>query len=390
MAYEIGSMVSSQEDIAALFTDVEESNPVDTQPKNEPEEETKNNPPKEKEEEITEITPQDLFGGESERVGDDNDINPEGEEGELSKQKGSSPDNLYSSIANSLAEDGTLSNLSDDELSEIKDPESLVAAMKKQVDSMLEDEQRRVKDALEAGMQPSQIQRYENSIRYLESLTDDQLSTEDTQGEELRKDIIYNYHLSLGMSEEKANKMVDRAFAGGTDIEDAREYLDALKEHYKGEYSKLIEDGKKQAQEAKRKQEEAVKKMKETLLKDSKIMGDIEIDSKTRQLAFDNWMKPTHKTENGVYQSAIQKYIAENPTDFQMKVALLFTMTEGFTKMGNVLKQAVKKEKKKALQELEHTINNTQRTPSGTLNLRGMKGDDMFGGLEVAPTSTWR
>lgn len=101
-------------------------------------------------------------------------------------------------------------------------------------------------------------------------------------------------------------------------------------------------------------------------------------------------MKPTHKTENGVYQSAIQKYIAENPADFQMKVALLFTMTDGFTKMGNVLKQAVKKEKKKALQELEHTINNTQRTPSGTLNLRGTKRDDMFGGLEIAPTSTWR
>lgn len=57
MAYEIGSMVSSQEDIAALFTDVEEHNPVDTEPKNEPEEEIKDTPPEEKEEEITEITP---------------------------------------------------------------------------------------------------------------------------------------------------------------------------------------------------------------------------------------------------------------------------------------------------------------------------------------------
>ena len=45
MAYEIGSMVSSQEDIAALFTDVEEPNPVDTQPKNETVEETEDNPP---------------------------------------------------------------------------------------------------------------------------------------------------------------------------------------------------------------------------------------------------------------------------------------------------------------------------------------------------------
>jgi hypothetical protein len=158
MAYEIGSMVSSQEDIAALFTDVEEPNPVDTQPKNETVEDIEDNPPEEKEEEITEITPQDLFGGESERVGDDDDINPEGEEGELSKQKGSSPDNLYSSIANSLAEDGTLSNLSDEDLKEIKDPETLVAAMKKQVEYMLEDTQKRVNAALEAGITPTQIQ----------------------------------------------------------------------------------------------------------------------------------------------------------------------------------------------------------------------------------------
>lgn len=387
MEYTIGNMISSQEDISALFRNDDVSS-EELEKKNEGEEET--NPPKEQKEVITEMTPEELFGGDSERVGDDNN-NPEGEEGEPSKHtEGSSPDNLYSSIANSLAEDGTLSNLSDDDLKEIKDPETLVAAMKKQINSMLDDEQKRIKDALESGMQPTQIQQYENSIRYLESLTDEQLSTEDEEGEQLRKNIIYNYHLSLGMSQDKANKMAERAFAGGTDIEDAKEYLEALRDHYKGEYKKLVDEGKKQNQEAKKKQEEDIKKMKDTLLNDSRIMGDIEIDARTRQLAFDNWMKPTHKTENGVYQSAIQKYIADNPTDFQMKVALLFTMTDGFTKMGNVLKQAVKKEKRKALQELEHVVNNTQRNPSGTLNLRGRKEDQMFGGMEIAPVSAWK
>ena len=387
MEYTIGNMISSQEDISALFRNDDVSS-EELEKKNEGGEET--NPPKEQEKVITEMTPEELFGEDSERVGDDNN-NPEGEEGEPSKHtEGPSPDNLYSSIANSLAEDGTLSNLSDDDLKEIKDPETLVAAMKKQIDSMLDDEQKRIKDALEAGMQPTQIQQYEKSIKYLESLTDEQLSTEDEEGEQLRKDIIYNYHLSLGMSQDKANKMAERAFAGGTDIEDAKEYLEALRDHYKGEYKKLIDEGKKQNQEAKKKQEEDIKKMKEALLNDSKIMGDIEIDARTRQLAFDNWMKPTHKTENGVYQSAIQKYIADNPTDFQMKVALLFTMTDGFTKMGNVLKQAVKKEKRKALQELEHVVNNTQRNPSGTLNLRGRKEDQMFGGMEIAPVSAWK
>ena len=55
----------------------------------------------------------------------------------------------------------------------------------------------------------------------------------------------------------------------------------------------------------------------------------------------DNDIKKKNKKEKPTFDE-IQKYIAENPVDFQMKVALLYTMTEGFTKMGNVLKQTVK------------------------------------------------
>jgi nitroimidazol reductase NimA-like FMN-containing flavoprotein (pyridoxamine 5'-phosphate oxidase superfamily) len=84
------------------------------------------------------------------------------------------------------------------------------------------------------------------------------------------------------MSEAKATKMVERAFAGGTDIEDAKDYLDSLKEHYNNQYTSLIENGKKATLEAKRKQEEDMKKAKETLLKGSNILGDIEVDAKTR------------------------------------------------------------------------------------------------------------
>lgn len=383
MAYEIGNMVSSQEDISALFNIADDSPIEDTKPT----ETEETDAPKEKEEKtVTEMTAEELFGGLSERVGNDED-NLESEKKEpVTNEEGSSPDKLYSSIANSLAEDGALSFLSEEDLQEVKDSETLVAAMRKQVEAMLDDEQKRIKTALDAGMQIPEIQQYENVIKSLDSITDDVINQETNEGENLRKNLIYQYHIILGMSQEKAQKMVERAFSGGTDIEDAKEYLDSLREHYKKEYNQLIEEGKRSVQEARKKQEEDMKKAKDTLLKGSNILGDIEVDAKTRQQAFDNWMKPTHRTENGTYQSEIQKYIAENPTDFQMKVALLFTMTDGFTKMGKVIQQAVKKEKKKAIQELEHTVNNTQRTPSGAIN---MKGDNMFGGLQIAPKSMW-
>ena len=402
--YQINGMVTDPGEISSLFgeeTEVEETKEEKTET---PEE--KKNPgedtPDGDEEKITDeqpnFTAEELFDEDEdaqEKVGNDEDNKPEGAERESSKKKkeGSSPANskLYSSIANSLFEDGALSSLSDEDLEQVKDSASLIEAMKKQVNSMLDDQQKRIAEALDAGMVPNQVKQFENAIQYLDSLTEDQISEESAEGENLRRALIYQYQMSKGETEERANKMVERAFSGGTDVEDAKEYLEALKEYYTEEYNKQIEAGKQEVAKRKKQQEDDVKKFKETLLNDSKILGDIEVDTKTRQLAFDNWMKPTFKTEKGVYQSAIQKYIAENPADFQMKVALLFTMTDGFKKMGNVLKQTVTKEKKKAMQELESVVNSTQRTPSGALNpFGGNDKDSSFNGLQFAPASSWR
>lgn len=395
MAYTISGMMTDPGEITALFggTEVEETAPdnsaVETQ---EPEVLDNDDDTQEVTEEIpVNATAEELFEGEefSERVGNDND-DTEGTERGLSETEGSSPAKLYSSIANSLAEDGALSNLSEEDLKEVKDSETLINAMKKQLNSMLDDTQKRIKDALDSGMEVSVIKQYENTINYLDNISDSQLEEETQEGEKLRKALIYQYQINLGLSEDRANKMVERAFSGGTDIEDAKEYLEALKDFYRDKYTEQINAGKKEVQERKKQQEEEIKKFKNTLLKDAHILGDIEVDERTRKLAFENWMTPTHKNEQGNYQSAIQKYIAENPMDFQMKVALLFTMTDGFTKMGNVLKQTVKKEKKKAMQELEKVVNNTQRNSFGSLNLFGKDEDSSFNNLQFAPKSAWK
>lgn len=394
MAYTISGMMTDPGEITALFggTEVEETAPDNSAVETQEPEVLDDDDTQEVTEEIpVNATAEELFeeGEFSERVGNDND-DTEGTERGLSETEGSSPAKLYSSIANSLAEDGALSNLSEEDLKEVKDSETLINAMKKQLNSMLDDTQKRIKDALDSGMEVSVIKQYENTINYLDNISDSQLEEETQEGEKLRKALIYQYQINLGLSEDRANKMVERAFSGGTDIEDAKEYLEALKDFYRDKYTEQINTGKKEVQERKKQQEEEIKKFKNTLLKDAHILGDIEVDERTRKLAFENWMTPTHKNEQGNYQSAIQKYIAENPMDFQMKVALLFTMTDGFTKMGNVLKQTVKKEKKKAMQELEKVVNNTQRNSFGSLNLFGKDEDSSFNNLQFAPKSAWK
>lgn len=406
MAYTINGMVTDPAEINSWFGDSVADPQEQQEPENNPgnqeeqeenhEEPLKNNPNENRITDENAPTIQDLFGeedeeGSQERVG--NEDNPESEERAASERQksGSSPAKLYSSIANSLAEEGALSSLSEDEVKAVKDAESLVAAMKKQVDSMLDDEQKRIKGALDAGLNPSQIQSFETTIKYLDTLTEEQISAEGDEGEQLRRDLIKTYQLSLDGNEDRAKKMTERAFSQGTDMDDAKDALAALKDYYKKEYQKQIDEGKAAAEARQKQQQEDIKKFKDTLLTDKQILGDIEVDEKTRKLAFDNWMKPTHKTEKGTYQSSIQKYIAENPMDFQMKVALLWTMTDGFKNMGNVLKQSVKKEKKKAIAELEAVVNGTQRTPSGMFNPRGGRdADASFNGMRLAPPSAWQ
>lgn len=388
--YTIGSMVTGQEAISSLFSGLESEAPEESNAA--PEAPAAEEPEQKQEKEVTETPISELFRGEeSERVGDEDD-NPEKEKERAAsddKQAGSSPDNLYSSIANSLAEDGALSNLSEDDLKEVKDAETLVQAMKKQVDSMLDETQKRINDALTAGVQPTQVQQYESTIASLNQITPEKLEEESAEGEQLRRALLYQYELGLGVDEARAKKMVDRAFAGGTDIEDAKESLEALKEQYTKEYAALIENNKRALQEQKQQQEEALKSFKKTMLEDKNILGGIAVDAKTRQQALDNWLKPTHKSQDGTYKSAIQHYIEENMADFQMKVALMYTLTDGFKNMGSLLKETVKKEKKKAMKELEDVVNNTQRTPTGTLNLKAADQDSAFN-IRLAPPEMWK
>ena len=54
-------------------------------------------------------------------------------------------------------------------------------------------------------------------------------------------------------------------------------------------------------------------------------------------------------------------------------------MTDGFKNIDNLVKDKVRKEKRKGLSELEHTLNNTARTPGGSLNFAsGVNDSDSY------------
>jgi hypothetical protein len=65
--------------------------------------------------------------------------------------------------------------------------------------------------------------------------------------------------------------------------------------------------------------------------------------------------------------TAIQKYESENRVDFLRNLSIVYTLTDGFKNLDNLVKDRVKKEVRKGQRELEHTINNTARHLDGSL-----------------------
>jgi hypothetical protein len=365
------------EEIENLFVDdeVQDTSPEDeVTPDQEDGKEDKKN--KEKDEETTEVIDVDnLFTDEPESVGSGKD-NIKGKEDTSSREDSTSPQKtIYSSIAKALKEEGIFPDLDDEVLSKVKEPEDFRDLVEQQIKAGLEERQKRIDDALNYGIEPTEIKRYENTLNFLDSVKEENITDESDKGEELRKNLIFQDFINRGYSRERATREVQKSFNAGTDIEDAKEALKSNTEYFKGKYDDLIEDAKLEAQKEEENRKEQANKLKESILNEKNILGDLSIDKPTRQKIYDNISKPIYKDpETGEYYTAIQKYEKDNRVDFLKYLGLIFTLTDGFKSLDGLVKGKVKKEVKNGLRDLEHAINNTARSSDG--NLKFVSGVD--------------
>lgn len=315
-----------------------------------------------------------LFTNESESVGSEEDNTRDKEDTDSSKDKGASPtNNFYSSIAKALREEGIFQNL-DDEVN-ISSAEDFAKAMRDEITAQFDERQRRIDEALNAGVEPLEIKRYENTLGYLNSLQDSHLADESEKGEKLREQLIYQDFINRGYSKERALREVKKSFNSGADIEDAKEALISNKEFFQNEYDSLIQEAQEEEKREIQRRKEQAEQLKKSILEDDKVFGEIQVDKATRKKVFDVISKPIYKDpDTGELFTAIQKYEMDNRTEFLKNLGLIFTLTDGFKNLDNLVKNKVRKEVKKGLKELEHTLNNTARTSDG--NLRFVSGID--------------
>ena len=360
------------DEAASLFMDEEPKE--DTTPKEEPKEQNNN----EETNDTTEVNPDTLFEEEPESVGSEE--NNKGKKDTTSEKDGTSPEtNFYSSIAVALKEEGIFPDLEDKDAEEVKGPEDFRDLVERQIHAGLEEAQKRIYDALNSGVEPNVIRQYEQTLGYLDSITEEQITDESENGEKLRKQLLQQDFMNRGYSKERAEKMTEKLFASGEDIEEAKQALQGNKDFFNDKYREILDDAKRRDEEDRKKAKKQAEQLKKDILQGDKIFGGIDIDKPTRQKVYDNISKPVYKDpETGEYYTALQKYKLEHENDFIKNVGLLFTLTEGFTNLDKLVNPTAKKEVKKKLKELEHTLNNTARNNDGTLKFVG-SGKDSAG-----------
>lgn len=364
--------ILTEDQINNLFSDesIQETPPEDK----EPEEEEKKTP-EDKEFETTEASPEELFGGKPESVGSEEETK---EKKDTTSTRSDTSSNFYSSIANALVEDGILQNLDEESLAKIKTPEDFAEAISNEIKSQLDERQKRVNEALDLGVEPTEIQKYEKFISILDGVTEERLTSENEEGENLRKNLIYQDCLNKGFSKEKALKMVERSIKAGTDIEDAREALQDNKDFYKSQYDSMLAEARKADEEEKKKLKKQSDELKTSILEEEKAFGEISLDKATRQRVYDSICKPVFTDpDTGERLTAVQKYELEHRTDFLKNVGLLFVLTDGFKNINRLVNDKVKKETKKSLKSLEHTLSGRGNNfGGGNLSFANNSGDN--------------
>lgn len=374
--------ILGEQEIETLFTDPEDNDVQEEHKETEEEEvetlDSDDKKQKEKDNTTEDVDPENLFEDKApESVGSGKDNEGKEDTAPDNDADGTSPNNFYSSIANACAVDGIFPNLDDETIKKAVDAESFSNLIEAEINARFDEKQKRISQALENGVEPNDIKKYESTLSYINTITDAAIAEESEKGEQLRYNLIYQDFINKGMTPDKAKKFADRTVDAGTDVEDAKEALLSNKEFFTGAYNKMLQDAQQKADEEKAEREKNAKELEKSLMKDKQLFGDMEISNDIRKKAFDSVSKPVYKDpETGDYMTAIQKYESEHRAEFLKYTGLIFAMTNGFKDFDSFAKGKVKKEVKKGLRELEQTLNNTRRNNDGSLRMVTNQKDD--------------
>ena len=259
---------------------------------------------------------------------------------------------FFSSLVQALKEGGILEDIKDDDIKSQDDFFKVLEDVIKQREfADLNDAQKEYLEALREGIPHEDIIAHQQNIEAYNSITDDAIEEESTDGEDLRRTIITNNYLSKGFSETKAKKLIDKIFESGEDVDEAKDALNELKtiekQTFEQNKAKLAEQKKIQQKAEK----ESIDKLNKIVKETKEIIPGLAIPQALKNDVIKGLTQPVAFTEDNRPLDIISKFLYDNPIDGRFKLAYILKATKDLTNMGVLENKKAKKDAWKNLAE---------------------------------------
>lgn len=252
---------------------------------------------------------------------------------------------FFSSLVQALKEGGILEDIKDEDIKSQEDFfKVLEDGIKQREFADLTDDQKEYLESLRDGVPHEEVVAHQRNIDAYNSITEDAIEEESTDGEDLRRTIIMNNYISKGISEPKAKKMADKIFSAGEDVDEAKDALSELKtvEKQSFEQQKQYLSAQKKAQE--KAEKESISKLNQIAKDTKELIPGLVIPQTLKNNIIKGLTSPVAFTEDKRPLDIISKYLHDNPIEGRFKLAYILSVTEGLKKMTVLENKKVKRD----------------------------------------------
>lgn len=189
------------------------------------------------------------------------------------------------------------------------------------------------------------------------------------ENKDLQKDIVRNYLKATtnGWSDAKIEREVSRLDDLGELETESKESFELLKQINQQQEQYLAEQAKAEREAAIKAQQETLDNFKKSLNETKEIIPGLQFTTAMKDKIFKTLTTPVATDNMGNPLNSIAKARAENPLDFEMKLAYLFEVTKGFSDWTPLMTPGKKnaiKEFEEAARRLDYSKDGTGTTPT--------------------------
>jgi hypothetical protein len=292
----------------------------------------------------------------------------------------SSSAGVLTSLAGALKEAGVFSSLEEEDINEIKDVDSLIKAVEKQIKtneySFLNEEQKEYLEALEAGVPLETYSKVKSNAAQYEAIQDEQIE----KNVNLTYELIRRGFIIDGVSSQKAESLAKLAIKEEDAVERAIEAKSAL---IKYELD-LIEEEKQAKLEEKnnliKEEQNKIAALKSKILEKEELISGIKFNTQTRDKIFNSLTTPVKGDKNGNLKNEVMD-LYDSDDDYKLRLHTLHVITKGFTDFSKIEKTT----KTKAIKDLEEKLNSGEVSNHGSASsgFRGATSSSIGKALET-------